>query len=220
MIRILQKLLQSPGGKKAAANLWKSMQRQQKMAPKALGRGTPRPNKHREAWELMAKNAEKRAALRKGAMGRLHPGTPRGVRERGTNSFPGIKQGSKLNAYQKSELMARNMGRPRANRLTASETPERGMSTRAIAERAAFDKLKTPPAMRGESTNMRKFRDRKRLTGLQKMERTAERSYNFPRKDFKPTSSRQFKRMSKQARAKKIGELREYYNWLSKGGAG
>lgn len=36
--------------------------------------------------------------------------------------------------------------------------PERGMSTRAIAERAAFDRLKTPPAMRGESTNMRKFR--------------------------------------------------------------
>lgn len=37
--------------------------------------------------------------------------------------------------------------------------PEKGMSTRAIAERAAFDRLKTPPAMRGLSNNMREYRD-------------------------------------------------------------
>ena len=116
MIRILQRLLQSPGGKKAAANLWRQVQRKQKM--------TPRPNKQREAWEAMAKSARKResrssamdyvesAARRKGILvDKAHPGTPKGIRERAANSFPGIKQGSRLNAYQKSELMARNSAR-------------------------------------------------------------------------------------------------------------
>ena len=64
------------------------------------------------------------------------------------------------------------------------------------------------------------MKTRKGLRELRSLERTAERSYNFPRKDFKPTSFRQFKRGTKRKDARKLAELRKYVDFLSRGGAG
>ena len=61
---------------------------------------------------------------------------------------------------------------------------------------------------------------RRGLKELRSLERTAERSYNFPRKDFKPTSFKQFKRGTKRKNARKLAELRRYVDFLSRGGAG
>ena len=60
----------------------------------------------------------------------------------------------------------------------------------------------------------------KGLRELRSLERTAERSFNFPRKDFKPTSFKKFKRGTKRKNARKLAELRKYVDWLSRGGAG
>ena len=65
-------------------------------------------------------------------------------------------------------------------------------------------------------------RSRRGLKELQGLERTAERSYNFPRPpgEWSVTSMSKWKRMKRGRNARKLKELREYINWLSSGGAG
>jgi len=112
MIGIIKKLLSSPGGKKAAANLYKQMKaqmrgkganrltadqtsamrdaaRREQMAAKINERAMRQEFK-RHGGSMQQDLGESMRSLRR-EFSKTHPGTPKGIRERAINSFPGIK---------------------------------------------------------------------------------------------------------------------------------
>tara|TARA_R100001443_G_scaffold86546_1_gene93194 strand:- start:2369 stop:2818 length:450 start_codon:yes stop_codon:yes gene_type:complete len=137
----------------------------------------------------------------------------------------GTKQSQKaaaalLRMLKKSNTsdLSRDMLNPLSKFKATSATPgvpmERARALASVKEAASHG---FPKGVKNTPGGMK---TRRGLRELQSLERTAERSYNFPRKDFKPTSFRQFKRGTRRKNARKLDELRKYVDFLSRGGAG
>ena len=121
MVNIIQKLMQSPGGKKAAAALWRMLQRSKKnwskkgpakfpegeYVPDRAVRATPKGfHPAPKGWKGVPPQPILRNVGEKGGLHMpIHPGTPKGFKGKGPDAMPGWKHGSSEDILNRMKAM-------------------------------------------------------------------------------------------------------------------
>jgi hypothetical protein len=215
MWKIIQALLRSPGGKKAAAKLYKKATKRHHAAPKGW-RGVPRQPK---LTNLRDRSTPFPSIKRPGmppASNRLTPSQRLDMRDAAR------RERRQIEGYERAMRGdIRRGGSPMQQDLAEQMRPLRREFSRTHPGTPTGIRSKDVNAYPGVKAKKWKM-GRRGLKGFKALERLTEKSYNFPRPPGEWSTFRtpKWKKMRRGAKTAKWRELQKYVDWLSRGRAG